>query len=123
MIQTQTILKVVDNSGAKTAKCIKVLGGFKRKYAVVGNTIIVSIQNLRNKSKLNAKVKKKEVYKALIVRTKTNYKSKNGFKTKFNENSVVLLNKQNNPIGTRFSGAIAKMLINPKFLSLTSGTI
>ena len=70
MIQQQTILRVSDNSGAKTAKCIKVLGGSKKKIGHVGDTIIVSIQQLRNKSKRTSKVKKGEIYKALIIRTK-----------------------------------------------------
>jgi len=70
MIQQQTILKVIDNSGAKTVKCIKVLGGYKKKYAFLGEVIIVSVRNLRNKSKITSKVKKGEVCRALIVRTK-----------------------------------------------------
>ena len=70
MIQQQTILRVSDNSGAKTAKCIKILGGSKKKIGYIGDTIIVSIQQLRNKSKRTSKVKKGEIYKALIIRTK-----------------------------------------------------
>jgi large subunit ribosomal protein L14 len=80
MIQHQSILKVSDNSGAKEVKCIKVLGGFKKKYASVGNTIIVSVQKLRNKLKKNSKVKKKDIYKALIIRTKTKLKKKTASK-------------------------------------------
>ena len=76
MIQQQTILKVSDNSGAKTVKCIKVLGGFKKKYAKLGETIIVSVQELRNKSKITSKIKKKEIYKALIIQTKKKIKKK-----------------------------------------------
>ena len=75
MIQQQTILRVVDNSGAKNVKCIKVLGGFKRRFAKLGNVIIVSIKNLRNKSRNTSKVKKGEIYKALIVKTKTKQSS------------------------------------------------
>jgi large subunit ribosomal protein L14 len=114
MIQQQTILKVSDNSGAKTVKCIKVLSGTKRKYAKLGDIIIVSIQQLRNKSKKTSKVKKKEVYKALIIRTKTNSKKSNNFKTLFDENSVALINKQENPIGTRITGPILKKLKKKK---------
>jgi large subunit ribosomal protein L14 len=73
MIQQQSILKVSDNSGAKTVKCLKVLGGFKKKYAKLGDIIIVSVQQLRNKSKKTSKVKKREIYKALILRTKNRY--------------------------------------------------
>ena len=78
MIQQQTILKVIDNSGAKTVKCIKVLGGYKKKYAFLGEVIIVSVKNLRNKSKITSKVKKGEVCRALIVRTKKKYLNKDG---------------------------------------------
>jgi large subunit ribosomal protein L14 len=78
MIQQQTILKVADNSGAKTVKCIKVLGGFKRKFANLGNIIIVSVHQLRNKSKMTSKVQKGEIYKALIIRTKAKTKQKDG---------------------------------------------
>lgn len=126
MIQSISKLKVVDNSGAKTVRCIKVLGGFKRKYAKLGEVIIVSVQNLRNKSKNTSKVKKKEIYRALIVKTKIKFIKKNGFNIKLNENSVVLLNKQNNFIGTRIIGNIIKTSVPKKFqkvLSLASGII
>lgn len=76
MIQQQTILKVSDNSGAKRVKCIKVLGGFKKKFAYLGDIIVVSVQELRNKAKTNSKVKKGEILKALIIRTKTKIKKK-----------------------------------------------
>ena len=126
MIQQQTILKVADNSGAKTVKCIKVLGGFKKKIAKLGDIIIVSIQTLRNKSKLTSKVSKGEIYKALIVRTKKKYIIKNGFTINFNENSVSLLNKQKKPIGTRIIGPLSKRLKNKKFsklINISSGFI
>ena len=126
MIQTQTILKVTDNSGAKTVRCIKVLGGFKKKYAKLGDIVLISIQQLRNKVKKNSKVKKGEVYKALILRTKTKYKKKNGFQIYFNENSVTLLNKQENPIGTRIIGPLPKFFRKKKFqkfISISSGLI
>lgn len=126
MIQQKTILKVSDNSGAKTVKCIKVLGGFKKKYASLGDTIVVSIQKLRNKSKKTSKVKKKEIHKALIVRTKIMLKKKNGFGISFNENAVSLINKQGNPIGTRLTGPISKTLKKQKFqklLSISTGSI
>jgi hypothetical protein len=76
MIQQQTILKVADNSGAKTVKCIKILGGFKKKYAKLGDIIIVSIQKLRNKSKKTSKVKKKEVYESNNNKNKKSYQQK-----------------------------------------------
>ena len=79
MIQQQTILKVADNSGAKIVQCIKVLGGYKKKYANLGDIIVVSVKQLRNRSKLTSKVKKGEVYKALIIRTNTKKKEKGWF--------------------------------------------
>jgi large subunit ribosomal protein L14 len=126
MIQQKTILKVFDNSGAKTVRCIKVLGGFKKKYASLGDTIVVSVQKLRNKSKKTSKVKKKEVYRALIIRTKAIYKKKDGSCIIFNENSVALMNKQGNPIGTRIIGPLPKLLKKrkiQKFLSISTGLI
>lgn len=124
MIQSQTILKVTDNSGAKTVKCIKVPGGFKKKIAKLGDFVIVSVQKLRNKAKRTSKVKKKEIYKALIVRTKATYRKNTGITIEFNENAVVLINKQGNPIGTRIIGPIPKTLQKKafqKFISLASG--
>ena len=126
MIQQQTILKVADNSGAKTAKCIKLLGGFKRRFAFVGDTIIVSIQQLRNKSKTTSKVQKGEVYKAIIIRTKTKIKRKDNIYTFFNENCISLLNKQNNLIATRVIGPVSKKLKGnkyQKFASISAGLI
>lgn len=126
MIQQQSIIKVSDNSGAKTVKCIKVLGGFKKKHAMLGDFIIVSVQKLRNKLKKNSKVKKKEIYKALIIRTKTFFKKKDGFKIKFKENAVALLNRQNSPIGTRILGPVPKIFKKKKLqklISLSSGLI
>jgi large subunit ribosomal protein L14 len=126
MIQQQTLLKVIDNSGAKTVKCIKVLGGFKRKYAKIGDCIIVSIQSLRNKFKETSKVKKREVYKALIIKSKKVFRKKNYEFTKFEENSVILINKQNAPIGTRILEQIPYHLKKKKFqkfISISSGLI
>lgn len=126
MIQTQTILKVSDNSGAKTVKCIKILGGFKKKYAKVGDTIIVSIQQLRNKSKKTSKVKKGEVCRALVIRTKTYVTKKDGSQICFNENSVTLMNKQENPIGTRIIGPLPRTLKKKKlqkFTNISSGLV
>ncbi len=126
MIQQQTILKVSDNSGAKTVKCIRVLNGFKKKYAKLGDSIIVSVQQLRNKSKNTSKVKKGEVYKALIIRTKVPYNKKDGSQMWFGENSVVLVNKQDNPISTRIIGPLPKLFKKKffqKFISMSSGLI
>jgi large subunit ribosomal protein L14 len=118
MIQQQTILKVADNSGAKTVKCIKVLGGFKKRYACLGDIIVVSVQQLRNKSKKTSKVLKGGVFRALVIRTKTQYKKKDGSSFVLNENSVTLMNKQGNPIGTRILGPVPKILKKKKFYEI-----
>jgi large subunit ribosomal protein L14 len=120
MIQQQTILKVADNSGAKTVKCIKVLGGFKRKFAVLGDMIIVSIQNLRNKSRNTSKVLKGEVHQAIIIRTKKQKIKKDGSSFYFNENAVSLINKQGKPIATRILGPLPKQLRTNKFIKMAS---
>jgi len=123
MIQQQTILKVSDNSGAKTAKCIKVLGGFKKKFAYAGDIIIVAVQQLRNKSKKTSKVKKGEIYKALIIRTKKRVKNKEETFTFFSDNAISLINKQDNPIATRIIGPVSKKLKTKymKFASISAG--
>lgn len=129
MIQQQTILKVSDNSGAKTVKCIKVLGGFKKKYAKLGETIIVSVQELRNKSKITSKIQKKEIYKALIIQTKKKFRKKDGLTTFIDNkdnNSIVLMNKKGSPIATRIIAPIPTILKKKKlskFLSISTGLI
>nr|BBC77724.1 ribosomal protein L14 [Nitzschia sp. NIES-3576] len=120
MIQQESILKVVDNSGAKTVKCIKVLGGFKRRYANLGDLIVVSVQQLRNKSKSTSKVLKGGVFRALVVRTKKQCKKKDGSLFLLEENAAVLINKQGNPIGTRILGPIPKSLKKKKFMKFIS---
>lgn len=120
MIQQQTILKVGDNSGAKTVKCIKILGGFKKRFAYLGDTIIVSIQQLRNKYKITSKVQKGEIYKALIIRTKTKSKKKDGSLIFFNDNYVSLISKQENPVATRIIGPVPKIFKQAKFMKFTS---
>nr|YP_009485524.1 ribosomal protein L14 [Nitzschia alba]AVR57588.1 ribosomal protein L14 [Nitzschia alba] len=120
MIQQESILKVADNSGAKTVKCIKVLGGFKRRYASLGDLIVVSVQQLRNKSKSTSKVLKGGVFRALVVRTKKRYKKRDGSLFLLEENAVALINKQGNPIGTRILGPIPKILKKKKFMKFVS---
>ena len=120
MIQNQTILKVTDNSGAKTVKCIKISGGFRKRHANLGDTIIVSVQRLRNKSKKTSKVLKGGIFKALIIRTKTQSKKTDGSLFILNENSVALINKQGTPIGTRILGPIPKTLKKKKFMKFIS---
>ena len=116
----ETIVKVADNSGAKIAKCIKVLGGFKKKQAYVGDIIIVSVQKLRNRFKETSKVKKKEIYKGLVIRTKKSFFVKNGENIKFNDNAIILINKQNTTIGTRIFGPVPKILNKKRFQKLIS---
>ena len=120
MIQQESILKVADNSGAKTVKCIKVLGGFKKRYANLGDIIVISVQQLRNKSKKTSKVLKGGVFRALVVRTKNRYRKKDGSSFVLQENAVALINKQGNPIGTRILGPIPKPLKKKKFMKFIS---
>jgi large subunit ribosomal protein L14 len=127
MIQQQTKVKVRDNSGAKLVKCIKVLGGFKKKKAFTGDLIIVSIIKLRNKFKITSKVKKGELYKAIIIRTnKKNKKNKkkDGSYSYFFENSICLLNNQEKPIASRIIGPIPKQFKKTrlKLINIASGS-
>jgi large subunit ribosomal protein L14 len=121
MIQPETILQVADNSGAKTVKCIKILGGYKKKYAKLGDIIVISVQELRNKARITSKVKKGEIYKALVIRTKKKIKKKDGTiifsnkKTK-NSNAAILINKKGNPIATRITEPIPYTLKKKQFL-------
>lgn len=123
MIQEQTILKVADNSGAKTVKCIKVLGGFKKRYARLGDIVVVSVCRLRNKSRKISKVLKGGVFQALVIRTKIQHKKKDGSFFRLNENSVILISKQGSPVGTRILGPIPKILKKKKFMKFVSLSI
>ena len=126
MIQQQTTLRVTDNSGAKTVKCIKVLNGFNRRFAILGDTIIVSIQKLRNKARLTSKVQKGEVHKAVIIRTRNKTVKKDGTIIFFQSNAVSLINKQGKPIASRIIGPMPKILKKRKkikFATLSSGFI
>ena len=106
MIQTTSVVDVADNSGAKKLMCIKVLGGSKRKYASIGDIIVVSVKEAIP----NAKVKKGEVAKAVIVRTKKEISRNDGSYIRFDENSAVLINKDNEPVATRIFGPVAREL-------------
>lgn len=126
MVIQKTILRVSDNSGARTVSCVKVLGGFKKRIAVAGDSIIVSVQKLRNKAKKKAKVKRKALYKAIVVRTKSNIKNKDGSIVMFNNNAAVLVNKKGKPFGTRIIGPVSKKVNikkNPKIFSLSPAAI
>jgi large subunit ribosomal protein L14 len=116
MIQMQSILDVADNSGAKKLFCIKVLGGTRRKYASVGDIIVVSIREALPMSK----VKKGDVYKAVIVRTAKEIPRSDGSYIKFDNNSAVLINPQREPIGTRIFGPVARELRAKNFMKIIS---
>jgi large subunit ribosomal protein L14 len=116
MVQTTTTLDVADNSGAKKIMCIRVLGGTRRKYASLGDVIIVSIKEAIP----NAKVKKGEVAKAVIVRTKKEVSRQDGSYIRFDANSAVLVDKDNEPIGTRIFGPVARELRAKKFMKIIS---
>ena len=120
MIQSGTVLNVIDNSGAKEVRCIKVMSGYRRRYAYVGDSVIVSVIALRTKRRLTVKIKKGEISKALVVRTKTKIKSFIGESLSFLENSVVLLNNQHKPIGTRIFGSLPQKFRYTKYLRITS---
>jgi len=123
MIQQQTILKAADNSGAKNLKCIKVLGGYKKKTAFIGDVIVVSIKELRNKSKRLSKVKKGEIYKALVLKTKTKQINKDGSLQFFDTNSACLINKQKKPFGSRILSPIPKTFKKGKFSKFSNISI
>jgi large subunit ribosomal protein L14 len=116
MIQTETKLKVADNSGAKLLLCIKVLGGSKRRYATVGDIIVVSVKEAMP----NSKVKKGDVAKAVVVRTVKEIRRQDGSYIKFDENSAVLINQQKEPIGTRIFGPVARELRAKNFMKIIS---
>jgi large subunit ribosomal protein L14 len=116
MIQAETKLKVADNSGAKLLLCIKVLGGSKRRYASVGDIVIVSVKEAMP----NSKVSKGSVMRAVIVRTAKEIHRPDGSHIKFDDNSAVLINQQNEPIGTRIFGPVARELRAKRFMKIIS---
>ena len=116
MIQMRTVLDVADNSGARKVQCIKVLGGSKRKYASLGDVIVVSIKEAIP----NAKVKKGDVMKAVVVRTAKEMGRPDGTYIKFDNNSAVLIDNQKEPIGTRIFGPVARELRAKKFMKIIS---
>ena len=116
MVQTTTTLDVADNSGAKKLMCIRVLGGTRRKYASLGDVIVVSIKEAIP----NAKVKKGDVAKAVIVRTRKEVSRQDGSYIRFDVNSAVLVDKDNEPIGTRIFGPVARELRAKRFMKIVS---
>ncbi|GJQ50824.1 50S ribosomal subunit protein L14 [Candidatus Kuenenia stuttgartiensis] len=116
MIMEQTSLDVADNSGAKKAKCIKVLGGSRRKYATVGDVIVVAVK----KSIHGGVVKKGDVCKGVIVRTRNNVRREDGSYLKFDKNAIVIIDNDGNPRGTRIFGAVARELRQKNFMKIIS---
>ena len=116
MIQMRTNLQVADNSGAKRVQCIKVIGGSRRRYARLGDVIVVSIQEALP----SAKVKKGDTAKAVVVRVKDDTSRTDGSSIRFDENSAVLINAQLEPIGTRIFGPVARELRGKKFMKIIS---
>ena len=116
MIQMQSHLFVADNSGARQIQCIKVLGGSKRRFASIGDIIVVSIKDAIPR----AKVKKGEVFKAVVVRTKKDFCRSDGTSVRFDKNAAVLLDKQEEPIATRIFGPVTRELRNKKFMKIIS---
>ena len=116
MIQQETNLVVADNSGAKKIRCIKVLGGSKRRYASVGDMIVVTVKAAIP----GGGVKKGDVSRAVVVRTKKEIRRNDGSYIRFDENAAVLLNQQNEPRGTRIFGPVARELRDKKFMKIIS---
>ena len=116
MIQTQTMLEIADNSGAKRVMCIKVLGGSHRRYARIGDLIKVTVKEAIPRGK----VKKGQVLDAVVVRTRSGVRRQDGSLIKFDTNAAVLLNASQAPIGTRIFGPVTRELRNDKFMKIVS---
>ena len=116
MIQMQTVLDVADNSGAKKVGCIKILGGTRRKYARVGDVIVVSVKD----AVPNSKIRKGEVVRAVVVRTTKEVGRPDGSYIRFDDNSAVLINPQGEPVGTRIFGPVARELRARRFMKIVS---
>ncbi len=116
MIQHMTRLRVADNSGAREAMCIKVLGSTRRRYASLGDVIIVSVKDAIS----DGTIKKKAVARAVVVRTVKEVGRKDGSYIRFNENAVVIINDEGEPVGTRIFGPVARELRDKKFMKIVS---
>lgn len=116
MIQMETNLDVADNSGARRVQCIKVLGGSKRKYATIGDTIVVSVQEAIPKGR----VKKGQVMKAVVVRTAKGVRRPDGSLIRFDRNAAVLVNAQGDPVGTRIFGPVTRELRSKNHMKIVS---
>jgi large subunit ribosomal protein L14 len=116
MIQMQTRLNVADNTGAKEVMCVKVLGGSRRRFATLGDVIVCSVKSVI----AGSDIKKKAVVRAVIVRTKAPCRRPDGSYVRFDSNAVVLIDKDNNPRGTRIFGAVARELRERRFMKIVS---
>ncbi len=116
MVQQETVLNVADNSGAKRVQCIRVLGGTRRRYARVGDVIVVAVKEALP----NSKVKKGDVARAVVVRTKKELRRNDGSWIRFDENAAVIINQYGEPVGTRIFGPVARELRAKRFLKIIS---
>jgi len=120
MIQNGTYLNIVDNSGGQIGFCIKVLKGYKQRYATIGNLITISVKSLRSKRKKTAKIKKGGTCRGLVLRIKQISNTFNGDNFQFFENSIILLNKQNKFLGTRIFGCVPRKFRYTKYMKIIS---
>jgi large subunit ribosomal protein L14 len=116
MVQTESVLQIADNSGARRLLCIKVLGGSRRRYASIGDVIVGSVKEAQP----NSKVKKGDVVKAVVVRTAKEVGRPDGSYVRFDENSAVLIDNNREPVGTRIFGPVARELRGKKFMKIVS---
>ncbi len=116
MIQQESVLEVADNSGARKVACIRVLGGTRRRYATIGDVIVVAVKDAIP----NARVKKGEVRRAVVVRTAKGIGRRDGSYIKFDDNAAVLIDAQREPVGTRIFGPVARELRNRRFMKIIS---
>lgn len=116
MIQLRTVLEVADNSGAKVVQCVKVLGGSRRRYAQIGDVIVVAVKEVDPQSNL----KKGEVKKAVVVRTRKEIRRSNGTYIKFDSNAAVLIGEGKDPVGTRIFGPVARELRAKRYMKILS---
>ncbi len=120
MIQMQTVLEVADNTGARAVMCIKVLGGSKRRYANIGDVIRVSVKDAAPRGRVKRRVKKGEIYHAVVVRTAQGVRRADGSRIRFDSNAAVLLTPKMEPIGTRIFGPVTRELRSERFMKIVS---